>query len=134
MEDKDLPSELLREKEFHKIHRRSLIKTFTYHPRMFMPQKVTPVFETKRLRRSYSTDYYRKHYSWEKCRDSKFQLTKTKIMVPDFTMRKLEISSEMILKALDNFIVRKERVISSKGSSLTSIAFIRPVYLKQMFF
>lgn len=134
MEDKELSSDLLREREFHKLHRRSLIRTFTYHPRMFMPQKVIPVFETKRLRRSYSTNYYKKHYSWEKCPDSKFQLTKTKIMIPDFAMRKLEISSEMILKALDNFIVRKERVISSKGFSLTSIAFIRPVYLKQMFF
>lgn len=74
-----------------------------------------------------------KHYRWEISGDDRPVRVKPEIIIPNFEQYRKEMKFEMILKAMNDFIIRKERVTSSKELSFASIAFIRPSFAKKLF-
>ncbi|CAE1257008.1 unnamed protein product [Acanthosepion pharaonis] len=74
-----------------------------------------------------------KHYRWEISGDDRPVRVKPEIVIPNFGQYRKEMKFEMILKAMNDFIIRKERVTSSKELSFASIAFIRPSFANKLF-
>ena len=74
-----------------------------------------------------------KKYHWEINGDEFPVRSKTEIVIPNFKQCKKMIRSEMIIKAMNDFIIRKERITSTNEFSFMSLAFIRPSFAHKLF-